>query len=338
MSNTRPLEQRSHGNSHAVALLVTALSIIAALLLLVNRQYVVDQLTVWQYQPIGAVTQLADRSGMSDTGKFYFYASQPAIETAPEFNKQCGRKEESTAILGCYNGRNIYIYNVTNEQLDGIKEVTAAHEMLHAAYARMSGGEKGAVDKLLEAEYAKLKSNKDFAERFAFYDRTEPGERDNELHSVIGTEVSAVSPELEAHYRAYFSNRSKVLALHDKYASVFAQLQAEGDALSARLTALGNTINQQTKDYNADVITLNNDIEDFNRRANSGGFSSKEEFDSTRASLLARADQLDDMRQTINTEISEYNTLRERLKTVASQSEALNRSIDSSLSPAPSLK
>jgi hypothetical protein len=337
MSNTRPFQQHSRGNSHVAALLVTALSIVAALFLLANRQYVVDQLTVWQFKPIGAVTQLADRSGMSDTGKFYFYASQPAIETAPEFNKECDRKEEGTAILGCYNGRNIYIYNVTNQQLNGIKEVTAAHEMLHAAYARMSDGEKQSVDKLLEAEYAKLKNSKDFAERFAFYDRTEPGERDNELHSVIGTEVSAVSPALEAHYLKYFSNRSKVLALHDKYASVFAQLQAEGDALSAQLTTLGDTIGQQTKDYNAAVTTLNNDIEDFNRRANSGGFSSKEEFDNERASLLARANQLDDTRQTINTEVSEYNTLRERLKTIASQSEALNRSIDSSLAPAPSL-
>jgi hypothetical protein len=190
---------------------------------------------------------------------------------------------------------------------------------------------------LLEAEYAKLKSNKDIAERFAFYDRTEPGERDNELHSVIGTEISAISPALEAHYRKYFSNRSKVLALHDKYAGVFAELQAEGDTLSAQLTALGDTIDWQTKDYNTAVTTLNSDIEDFNHRANSGGFSSKEAFDSERASLLARANQLDDTRQTINTEVSEYNTLRERLKSVASQSEALNRSIDSSLAPAPSL-
>lgn len=337
MSNTRPFQQRNRGSSHVAALLITAVSLAAALVLVLNRQYVVDQLTVWQYHPIGAVTKLADRSGMSATGRFYFYASQPAIETATVFNKECGRKEANTAILGCYNGKNIFIYNVTNQQLDGIKEVTASHEMLHAAYARLSDGDKQAVNKLLEAEYAKLKHDKDFAERFAFYDRTEPGERDNELHSVIGTEISAVSPALEAHYKKYFANRSKVLALHDKYASVFAQLQAEGDMLSAQLTSLGRTIDQQTKEYNAAVTALNADIEDFNRRANGGGFSSKEAFDSERASLLARANQLDTMRQTINTQVSQYNTLRERLQTIASQSEALNQSIDSSLAPAPSL-
>ena len=337
MSNTRPSQQHSRGNSHVAALLVAVISIAAALILLVNRQYVVDQLTVWQFHPIGAVSRLAERSGMSDTGKFYFYASQPAIETAEIFNKECGRKEANTAILGCYNGKNIYVYNVTNQQLDGIKEVTAAHEMLHAAYARLSEREKRSVDALLEAEYEKLKNNKDFTDRFSFYDRTEPGERDNELHSVIGTEVAAVSPKLETYYQKYFTNRSKVLALHDKYASVFAQLQTEGDALSSQLTSLGNEIDRKTTEYNASVATLNGDIESFNQRANGGGFSSKEQFDSERASLLARADQLDAMRQAINADIAQYNTLRERLKRVASQSEALNRSIDSSLAPAPSI-
>jgi hypothetical protein len=232
MSSTKPFQRRSHGRSHVAALVIIIISVVVAFFLYANRQYVVDQVSVWQYHPNNAVTQLAVRSGMSDTGKFYFFASQPAIEEADTFNKDCGRKEESTAILGCYDGKNIYIYNVTNTQLDGIKETTAAHEMLHAAYARMSVGEKQTVDALLEAEYNKLKNDKEFAERMAFYARTEPGERDNELHSVIGTEVASISPALEAHYKEYFSDRRKVLALHDNYASVFAGLQAKGDALS----------------------------------------------------------------------------------------------------------
>lgn len=338
MLNTKPFLQRSNrGHSHVVSLAVIAVSALVALFLFVNRQQVIDQVTVWQYQPNSVVAQLASRSSMSGTGKFYFYASRPAVEDAKPFNQDCGRKEASTAILGCYNGQNIYIYNVTNTQLDGIKEVTAAHEMLHAAYARMGSDEKKAVDKLLEAEYDKLKANKDIAERFAFYARTEPGERDNELHSVIGTEIASISPALEEHYKKYFLDRSKVVILHDKYASVFAQLQARSDALSAQLTSLGNKIEQETKAYNAAVSTLNADIVEFNRKANGGGFSSKAEFDSERTSLVARAATLDATRDTINSEITRYNALRDELKSVASQSETLNQSIDSSLSPAPSL-
>jgi hypothetical protein len=338
MSNAKLFQRRSHGHSHTAAIVITALSALAALLVFVNRQYIVDQISVWQYEPDASIVSLATRSGMSDNGKFYFYASQPAVEDADAFNKDCGRKEASTAVLGCYNGRNIFVYNVINAQLDGIKEVTAAHEMLHAAYDRLGDQEKKKIDALLEAEYEKIKNNKDIVERFAFYSRTEPGERDNELHSVIGTEIASISPELEAHYRKYFTNRSKVLALHEKYASVFAELQARGEKLSAQLTALGNTISSQTKDYNMAVSALNNDISAFNQKANSsGGFSSREEFESARASLVVRANELDATRDAINAEISTYNALREELKKVASQSEVLNQSIDSSLDPIPTV-
>lgn len=274
---------------------------------------------------------------MSDQGTFYFYASQPSLESSQDFNNKCGRKEQNTAILGCYDGQRIYIYDVTDRQLDGIREVTAAHEMLHAAYLRMSDGERARVDSLLEAEYATLKDNKDFAERMAFYARTEPGERDNELHSVIGTEVATLSPELEAHYKHYFDDRSKVVDLHTKYASVFADLQNRGDALSARLTSLGNSIEQQSTRYNADVAQLNSDIESFNRRASDGGFSSQAQFQAERSALVDRAAQLDGRRTAINNDVVAYNNVRQQLQAIASQSEALNRSIDSSLAPAPSI-
>lgn len=327
--------QRSRG--HISALVATAICAAAALLLLLNRQSVLDQINVWQYQPSSEVAKLAERSGMSDRGKFYFYASKPSIDPAERFNQECDRKEEGTAILGCYNGRNIYIYDVTNAKLDGIKEVTAAHEMLHAVYVRLDDGEKKKINALVEAEYKKLRSDSEFAERMAFYARTEPGERDNELHSVIGTEVAQVSPELEEHYKTYFSDRGKVVALHEQYAAVFDELKEKGAALSSELTALGDKIERESAQYNQDVSRLNDDISSFNSRAGGGGFSSQAAFEEERASLVARAQQLDAQRDAINGDISRYNSLRQELAAISSESQALNRSIDSSLAPAPSL-
>ena len=333
MSDTR--QSKDHG--HVVAINATTVCVAIAAFLFFNRQFVVDQLSVWQYKPNADVISLASRSGMSDEGKFYFFAAQPAVEEAQEFNKQCDRKEDTTAILGCYNGRNIYIYNVTNQSIDGIREVTAAHEMLHAAYDRLGGSEKARVNALLETEYAKLKTDAKLAERMAFYDRTEPGERDNELHSVIGTEVVSVSPELEKYYTKYFSDRSKVTALHQKYAAVFDDLQNRSQVLINKLTDLNKSIEQNTTSYNKDVAKLNQDIESFNAKANSGSFNTQSEFQSERSSLLARANQLDSRRQTINNDVATYETLRQELAVIASQSEVLNKSIDSSLAPAPSL-
>jgi hypothetical protein len=316
---------------------ILIICVVVAVLLVVNRQYIVDQISVWQYKPADEVAAIAERSGMNGNGTFYFYASHPTIENATDFNKKCSRKEMSTAILGCYNGQDIFIYNVTDARLAGIKEVTAAHEMLHAAYARLGSADRSNVGKLLTVEYEKLKDNKEFAERMAFYERTEPGERDNELHSIIGTEVNSISPELETYYKRYFDTRGAVVALHEKYAAVFKELQKRGEEVSRQLTELAVTIERDTTAYNNDVMQLNEAIASFNEQANSGRFSSGAEFNQARAALVIRAGALEIARNSINAAIIQYNQLRDELAIVASESEALNRSIDSSLAPAPSL-
>lgn len=328
---------RKNSGFHTATLIISLVAVAITGWLLLNRQLVIDQLSVWQYQPSSEVVSLAARTDMNGTGRFIFYASQPAIEDSQAFNQNCTRKEQSTAILGCYDGRRIYVYNVTNAQLDGIQEVTAAHEMLHAAYQRMSASEKAEVDQLLEVEYSKLKDDKDMAARVAFYARTEPGERDNELHSVIGTEVATLSPTLEAHYKKYFSDRQAVVALHAKYDSVFTAIQTESSQLSAQLSALGTAIEQGSTSYNAGVAQLNQDIATFNDRAANNGFSSQYAFNSARASLVARANDLNTQRDTINGDVAQYNALRDQLSQLAVQSDTLNRSIDSRLSPAPSI-
>ncbi|MDX2775889.1 hypothetical protein PV379_00770 [Streptomyces caniscabiei] len=333
MSHTKQRSLRGH----AAAIIAAVVSVLLALLLVVNRQQVVDQLTVWQFQPSSEIQALADKSGMGDRGEFYFYASQPTLETAEVFNQKCDREEESTAVLGCYTGGRIYIYNVEDKTLDGIREVTAAHEMLHAAYDRLSEGERQRINALVEEEYAKLRTDSAFAERMAFYDRTEPGQRDNELHSIIGTEVADIDPKLEVHYKAYFTDRNKVVSLHEKYASVFKELQRRSEDLSNQLTKLTDQIEKSVSQYNTDVQQLNGDIESFNTRANTGAFSSEAEFQSERAALSVRADRLEAMRTEVNAKIEEYNRLRDELISVAGQSDALNRSIDSTLAPAPNV-
>lgn len=331
------MKQHKTERGFIVGLSAAILSVVVAIVLLVNRQYFVDQMTVWQYTPSSEIASFAERTSMNDTGKFYFYASQPSLEAAASFNEKCDRKEESTAILGCYNGQYIYIYNVNDATLDGIREVTAAHEMLHAAYVRMNEKDKSRVNALIEEEYAKLKANAEFSERMDFYARTEPGERDNELHSIIATEVASISPALEQHYKTYFSDRSKVVALHTRYAKIFSELQAKATKLSSELTELGDKIEAASFTYNKDIAAFNQDVDEFKQKIDNGEFTTQSQVNAARNSLLARADDLDARRTAINKDVALYNTRRAELAKIAAQSEALNRSIDSSLSPSPSL-
>ncbi len=310
---------------------------IAAALLL-NRQFIIDQITVWQYKPTTEVATIATTASFSDNGKFVYYASQPSIESTQLFNDACGRTEQTTAVLGCYSADRIYIYNITNEKLAGIKEVTAAHEMLHAAYQRLSDADTKSVNALLEVEYEKLKNDQKFAERMAFYARSEPGERENELHSIIGTEIASISPALETYYKRYFTDRQKTVALYTGYSAVFKQINERSTELSNSLKTLATKIEAATNRYNTSVKSLNQDIAAFNAKASaSGGFSSQSEFRAEQSALTGRAASLDADRAAIAADLATYRAQRAELESISAESAALNQSIDSSLAPAPSL-
>jgi len=327
----------NHHAGRAIALGVLVICFIIAGWILFNRQYIVDQLMVWQYQPTREVESIATRAKLSDHGQFYFYASQPQVDEADVFNQQCRKQEEHSAILGCYSARRIYIYNVSNDKLEGIKEVTAAHEMLHAAWDRLSPQEKKHLEPLLEKVYSRVATT-ELRDRMAYYERTQPGEKYNELHSIIGTEVSGVGSDLEQYYAQYFTDRQQVTSMHQRYESVFTQLKLEADSLVTQLTSLAAEIDQQTVAYNAAVTQLNADISSFNDRATqTGGFSSQAAFNAERSRLLTASGDLEAQRAAINDMITRYNQLRTELEAINAQSAALTQSIDSTLAPAPSI-
>ena len=302
-----------------------------------NRQYLIDQFTVLSFKPASGVIDLATRSGVNDYGKFLYLASKPMLEGANDFNGNCDRIESTTSILGCYKNGNIYIFNVNDPQLDGIREVTAIHEMLHAAYARLNVVEKSKIDALLDVEYKKLMSDKLFSDKMKFYDRTEAGQRYNELHSVIATEVSSISPELEVYYAKYFSDRQKVVGLNNKYLSVFKVLETKASGLKVQLDNLSAIITEQSGQYNNNVANINIDIELFNNRANQNLFISQSQFDIERSSILGRINAVESDKKNIDNQINQYNLILDEYNSLETQSQNLYKSIDSTLAVPPSI-
>jgi len=297
-----------------------------------------DRIAYLEYQPTPAIASLVVRSGMNDNGKFLFYASQPKLDGTQSFNQECNKVESTVSILGCYNGSKIFIYDIQDAELDGVREVTAAHETLHVAYQRMSDTDKKRVGKLLEIEYGKLASDKRFTDLIAYYAKAEPDQRSNELHSIIGTEVRDISPELESHYKKFFSSRLRVVDLSEKYTAVFQSLKAKADTMSKQLNELSALISSQTDEYNQGAQTLSNDIDSFNIKASSQGFTSYNQFYTERNRLTARVSALESLRSTINDEIKQYQELLKQYDALALQSKQLYDAIDSSLAPTPSLQ
>ncbi len=301
-----------------------------------NFQYFVDLYNYQTYDPSVEVASITKNSRLTEDGKFAFYSAQPAIDGTRAFNVKCDRKEENTAILGCYTANKIYIFAVTDKRLDGIREVTAVHEMLHVIYQRISVDDRAKLQVLLDAEAKKLEKDKDFAERMAFYARTEPGERYNELHSIIGTEVSSVSSELENYYAKYF-DRKHITGLYKEYKSEFKKLETQAGEMKAQIDALSGKIDKAKEKYASDIKSLDRDIVVFNSQAESGTFTSQSQFDSERASLVARADQIKQQQASINLLVKQYNDLIKQHNDIITESNKLYQSIDSSLAPAPSV-
>jgi len=311
--------------------------VLGSALILIFKQTILDYIVVWQFKPSSEIETIATRDMMSGMGKFMFYTSQPEVDSAANFNEVCNRQENTTSILGCFSNSRIYIYDVVDPKLDGIREVTAAHEMLHAVYSRMSDSEKVKINALLEAEYAKIQNKKEFSDLIAFYARTEPGERDNELHSVIGTEVASLDPQLEAHYAEYFTNRQAVVGFYDKYNGVFKELATRAALLATELTTLSDQISYNSTKYNSDVQQLNSDISAFNQKASKNQFISQSQFNNERNSLTSRVAALTSDKAQIDSDIVKYNKTLTEYNSIATQSTQLYNSIDSTLVSAPSV-
>ncbi len=317
--------------------ILSAVLIIGSVWLWTQRQYVVDAIQYHQYTPTQSVRDVATRAGMTDDAIFTFYATRPAVEESEAFNQHCQRQEADSPILGCYSQNRIYIFNVTDERLTGIKAVTAAHELLHAEYERMPDAEKKKVQKLLENVY-KSGTDSKLEARMKYYEKTEPGQSFNELHSIIGTEFADIGPELETHYAKYFKNRADLVALHTQVESQFESLSKEADQLVSEIEQLARTINSDTSEYNRRIAELNEEVRVFNQQASrNGGFTTQSEFQSARQRLVAESNQLSTFRQQIQDSISQYKALLAKLDGINAESASLNQSLDSALSDAPSI-
>ncbi|GHD82468.1 hypothetical protein CLV85_2528 [Salinibacterium amurskyense] len=313
-----------------LAILLNVTVIAAGVWALTNQQRISDQFTVWQFEPSSTVRAYVTSAAMSEEGEFLFYASQPVVQENPEFNSTCSNVEENFGVLGCYfpSSKAIYLFDVTDERLAGIEEVVAAHEMLHAAWDRLSDDERARLTPLLEAEADRMKDDPEFATTLEFYAKTEPGERSNELHSIIGTEFADLSPELEEHYATYFTDRATVVALHEKSNAVFTEQLDASKKLVEQLDALRGTIDDDYATYNSGYDSLNADIDSFNARADRGDFATLDQFNRERNQLINRQDELNALYDTIEANVATYDGLVVQLEDLNATISELNQSIN----------
>ena len=294
-----------------------------------NREWIKDYFRGISYQPSSEMIRIRQVLDLTDKGEFWFNAAQPVLLEKEDFNKKCRKADVEISVLGCYAEGDIFVYNITNEELDGIRELTTAHELLHTVWARMSDSEKQELSADLDEVF---NDNRGFLEDEL--NTYEEHEHQEELYVRAGTEVKKLPDNLEKHYAEVFNNQDNVVDLYDKYISVFRKLENEMEQLSSEMEELHSIINDKISQYEERIEKLNMEITDFNECAETMGcFESENEFYSRRYVLVNEQSYLESLYQEIDGLINDYNLKVEKYNEDVLYSDKLNTMINSSVEP-----
>ena len=320
-----------------VGFLVFLAVLVVGVAAFMHRQDIQDHFRAAGFDPSPRTVEVMQELHLTSTGERVFLASRPTVDGSQLFNEQCADVDHSEQghVLGCFTGDRIHLFDVPDERVQGIVEVTAAHEVLHAAYARMSESDRAALAERLTTAFDVLSvEHPELAERMAVYDHLSKAAFANELHSVLGTEVQDLPDWLEAHYAQWFSDRGALVDHFDAYHAVFIELRDQAEALEAEMTALRSDVEQRNVAYDLAVEQFNADTADFRARNDNFEFSENPgEFERVRGELEARRAQLQATLDALQADIDRYNALRDDLTALSQVSSELEQQLNSDLAP-----
>jgi hypothetical protein len=222
--------------------------------------------------PVPAVSpeieRLASATAMTPKAKKLFYRQNPSIEPSASFVSRC-KVPDKGIMLGCYSRRGgegkIVIQAVTDKRVQGVMEVTAAHEMLHVAYDRLSHNEKDWLASRLRRAMLLVQDQR----LLKILKQYEAGDEVlflNELHSHLGTElVDLQDDELEKHYQKYFTDRRKVALLADKSSFALRHLDTQAETLKPKLDAQEAELKRTKQQLDETEVTLQSSSTNLNR-------------------------------------------------------------------------
>ena len=231
------------------------------------------------------LVRIADAASLTPHARDLFYRSVPQIDSDRAlFEAHCNFPTCPTRRSSWPATRRpttaIFILRIDDPQLKSEMVVAAAHEMLHAAYRKMTTQERAALDKELRAALPTV-MNDSLRTQLKQYRISEPGQENNELHSILGTEFRTLTPALEAHYAQFFVNRPAVVAQSEAWESVFSELKAKIQRTEKQIRDLRaqmaddrrrndvTAYNLKVPRVNALVKQYNDDIAQYNRLSRS---------------------------------------------------------------------
>ncbi len=267
-----------------------------------------DYIKAATYQPTSEIEGLINNLGLTDRGERILKATYPSLESSEVFNEKCDSNDYEIYVLGCYQTGedNIHLYNITDEELNGVVESTAAHELLHAVYNRLPFWEKNGLNDNLKKYYESLDNDNEIKKAMSLYE-----ERDfyDELHSRFGTEVKDLPYELEKHYEAIFKDQDKIVDYYEKYSGTFKKYEEETKKLGEKIEVLKSEIDAETNRLVTVADNLNAKITNYNERVAAKNYSSYESVMKEYNDLRTEVTKVNNDYDNLNNKIKDYNGL-----------------------------
>jgi hypothetical protein len=204
-------------------------------------RHILDSYTISHADP--AMIALATQAGMSREGELVFLRAHPQFVSDTQMQSACAGNtaaNNSNGFIeqGCYvtGTHRIYLRHMPSN-LYQLEVSTAAYEMLHPLYISLTSDSKAsAVNIAIEANYTKLK-DVDLEAQVANFAKTEPGARDLELFSLLGTGYAAISPALVRYYAPYFTNLGATVTASTQVKQLFRQNENQLAQLRAQVSS-----------------------------------------------------------------------------------------------------
>lgn len=316
----------------AAGLAFAILSIAGVAFLLLRPYALPDYLRLRNYSPPAEIVELVADTTMTDKARHLFYINRPQLNQKADFAQACPFADDETIVIGCYLGgqRGIHILSVDDERLAGVEEVTAAHEMLHAAFDRLGREERGRVETMLQNYADNGLTDERIKNVLVTYLRTEPGQQLNEMHSIFGTEISNLPADLETYYEQYFGDRSRVTSYASRYQEAFTSRQKALAAYDAQLKELGAIVEADTKRLEAQERAIRSARQRLEASEATGDIDS---YNAQVQPYNALVDSYNALLQATRNRIDSYNKIVADRNAIAAQTAELQEAISSSELP-----
>lgn len=288
-----------------------------------------DYLKLYNYDPPVAVSNLADQVTMNSYTRHLFYLNKPKIlDTVSSFRSYCS-ETKNIIVLGCYQigQKGIYLYKVDNPLLSGINQVTAAHEVLHSVYERLSDSDRKKLNSDLQYFYDHELKDTNVKAEVALYIKYEPNSVYDEMSCTFGTELAKLSPALEKYYSKYFTNRLAIYNYYSGYESQFNTRIAQIYSYDNQLTGMNNNIKSNQDTLNS----LNSQLNTLKAKMDALKFTSTSAYNAQVTNYNNLVNQYNDLRSTTLNLIDSYNQIVKNRNDIATQLKNLDEAINTTI-------